>query len=214
MNKKLVSTIAIASAVVLSAMPVCAASSSSTNNTSSSNIVSSSSNNEEPAVAEEVPAAIVVSSNGVSASQLRDNKPVSTSDGARVTADKGELTTKSMTAVVSSVGEKSINSKDAKVAASAKMASALTDYVNASGETATKKFGPYKFELLKAGVPQWDNFGTFKTSIGVGNKYEGKTVTVYELLKDGTVTKISSVVKNGKVNLSLSQMGTILVAIQ
>lgn len=207
MKKNLVSAIAIASAVVLSAMPVCASSSSTTSNTSSSNVVESSTTNEAPA-------SLVVASNQVSYSTLNGKQAVATNDGARITGDKSELTDKSTSVIISSVGPQSASSKDAKTAASAKIAEALENYVKTTGVTASKTFGPYKYQFLKAGVSQWDNFGTYKTAVGVGNAYEGKTVTVYQILKDGSVVATQAVVTNGKVNIALTQAGTIMIAVQ
>ena len=206
MKKNLVSAIAIASAVVLSAMPVCASSSSTTSNTSSSNVVETTTN--------EAPAPLVVASNQVSYSTLNGKQAVATNDGARITGDKSELTDKSTSVIVSSVGPQAASSKDAKTAASAKIAEALENYVKATGITASKTFGPYKYQFLKAGVSQWDNFGTYKTAVGVGNAYEGKTVTVYQILKDGSVVATQAVVTNGKVNITLTQAGTIMIAVQ
>ena len=205
MKKNLVSAIAIASAVVLSAMPVCASSSSTTSNTSSSNVVETTTN--------EAPAPLVVASNQVSYSTLNGKQAVATNDGARITGDKSELTDKSTSVIVSSVGPQAASSKDAKTAASAKIAEALENYVKAAGVT-SKTFGPYKYQFFKAGVSQWDNFGTYKTAVGVGNAYEGKTVTVYQILKDGSVVATQAVVTNGKVNIALTQAGTIMIAVQ
>ncbi len=95
---------------------------------------------------------------------------------------------------------------DAKDAATV----ALEEYVAASSATG-KTFGPYKLRMYKAGKAVWNGFGTFKYSVGVGNKYDGQTATVFQIHQDGSVTTTQVTVVNGKVNISVEDMGTFMI---
>ena len=191
MNRKLyVSIVSTLTAAVLFVTPVLAASSSTTTNTT----VSSSSSSSTAAVVA-VPD-YIVEKTGVAAR---------TADGVRVTADYSGVTEKAAIAT--------IVAPTAKAPADS-YAQALSAYVAASGQTYAKTFGPYKVRMYKAGVSVWDGFGTFSQRIGVGIAYEGRTATVFIIGKDGSVTTTTAVVKNGKVAVSMTTMGTIEVAIQ
>ena len=88
----------------------------------------------------------------------------------------------------------------------------LQNYVDAAAPAA-QKFGPYKIRMYRKGVSIWDGFGTFKFSIGVGSKYNGKTATIYQIHKDGSITTTSAVVTGGKVDVSVMDMGTFYVVL-
>lgn len=88
---------------------------------------------------------------------------------------------------------------------------ALTDYVAAASTSTGKTFGPYKLRMYKAGKSIWDGFGTFKYTVGVGNKYDGQTATVYQIHKDGSVTATQVVVSHGKINIAVQDMGTFMI---
>ena len=67
--------------------------------------------------------------------------------------------------------------------------------------------------MYRKGVSIWDGFGTFKFSVGVGTKYNGKTATIYQIHKDGSITTTSAVVTGGKVDVSVMDMGTFYVVL-
>ena len=90
----------------------------------------------------------------------------------------------------------------------------LTDYVKAQlATTPGTVVGTFKLRLYKAGVALTDNFGTMPVSFGVGNKYDGKTATVYQIHKDGTITATVVTVAKGKVSLPVTEMGSFTVVI-
>lgn len=90
----------------------------------------------------------------------------------------------------------------------------LTDYVKAQLATTPGTIvGTFKLRLYKAGVAITDNFGTMPVSFGVGNKYDGKTATVYQIHKDGTITATVVTVAKGKVSLPVTEMGSFTVVI-
>lgn len=89
----------------------------------------------------------------------------------------------------------------------------LQDYVDKNAAATATKFGPYKIRMYRKGVSIWDGFGTFKFNIGVGSKYDGKTATVYQIHKDGTVTTTTVTVTGGKVTVSTKDMGTFYVVL-
>ena len=75
-------------------------------------------------------------------------------------------------------------------------------------------FGPYLMQMYLKGVPTRNNFGIFTFSIGVGNKYDGKTAYVHVAYFDGTSAVIPVVVTKGKVTVSLNQIGVIAVTFE
>ncbi|MCR4904215.1 MAG: hypothetical protein K6A23_15260 [Butyrivibrio sp.] len=89
----------------------------------------------------------------------------------------------------------------------------LNDYVNANlnGGTVVLKT---KLRLYKAGKSINSDFGVIKQAFGVGNKYDGRTATVYQIHQDGTITATDVVVTNGKVNVSLTDLGTFSIVIR
>ena len=89
----------------------------------------------------------------------------------------------------------------------------LQDYVDKNAAATATKFGPYKIRMYRKGVSIWDGFGTFTFNIGVGSKYDGKTATVYQIHKDGTVTTTTVTVTGGKVTVSTKDMGTFYVVL-
>ena len=90
----------------------------------------------------------------------------------------------------------------------------LTDYVKAQlVETPGFIVGTFKLRLYEAGVAITNNFGTMPVSFGVGNKYDGKTATVYEIHKDGKITVATVTVAKGKVTLPVTEMGSFTVVI-
>jgi hypothetical protein len=108
------------------------------------------------------------------------------------------------------------NAVGTAVSAPAKEAatSALTDYVKAQLATVPGTIvGTYKLRLYKAGVALTKDFGTMPVSFGVGNKYDGKTATVYQIHADGTITATVVTVVKGKVSLPITEMGSFAVVI-
>lgn len=88
----------------------------------------------------------------------------------------------------------------------------LMTYVNAvsGGKTV---IGPFKLRMYVAGVSVWSGFGTFTSTYGVGNGYEGRSVTIYQIHKDGSVTAASSVVSGGKVSVTMDDMGSFAIVV-
>ncbi len=87
----------------------------------------------------------------------------------------------------------------------------LLSYVN-SAATGTL-VGTYKIRMYKAGVSLVNGFGIMPVSFGVGNQFDGRTATVYQILSDGTVEATQTVVANGKVSINVEEMGTFAVVI-
>jgi hypothetical protein len=88
----------------------------------------------------------------------------------------------------------------------------LMSYVNAvsGGKTV---IGPFKLRMYVAGVSIWSGFGTFTSTYGVGNGYEGRSVTIYQIHKDGSVTAASSIVSGGKVSVTMDDMGSFAIVV-
>ena len=88
----------------------------------------------------------------------------------------------------------------------------LMTYVNSvsGGKTV---IGPFKLRMYIAGVSVWSGFGTFTSVYGVGNGYEGRNVTIYQIHKDGSVTAASAVVSGGKVAVTMDDMGSFAIVI-
>ncbi len=88
----------------------------------------------------------------------------------------------------------------------------LMSYVNSvsGGKTV---IGPFKLRMYVAGVSVWSGFGTFTSTYGVGNGYEGRSVTIYQIHKDGSVTAASSVVSGGKVSVTMDDMGSFAIVV-
>lgn len=88
----------------------------------------------------------------------------------------------------------------------------LMSYVNSvsGGKTV---IGPFKLRMYVAGVSVWSGFGTFTSTYGVGNGYEGRNVTIYQIHKDGSVTAASSVVVGGKVSVTMDDMGSFAIVV-
>ena len=119
--------------------------------------------------------------------------------GVRFSSDYTEVTETKAVATSYKASEKDAATK------------ALTDYVATASTSTGKTFGPYKLRMYKAGKSVWDGFGTFKYTVGVGNKYDGQTATVYQIHKDGSVTATQVVVSHGKVTIAVQDMGTFLI---
>lgn len=94
---------------------------------------------------------------------------------------------------------------------SAAVTKALDAYIAATEDASKTVFGTYKVQMYKSGKAVWDGFGTFQYIVCVGNKYEGKTFTVYAYHKDGTVTKMLLTVTKGKLVIPMTEMATLKV---
>ena len=129
------------------------------------------------------------------------NEGTATVAGTRVTVNYGEVTVPGSieTAVVAPAQEEATK--------------VLDDYVNSQsgGGTVILKI---KLRLYKAGKSINSGFGVIKQSIGVGNKYDGRTAIVYQIHQDGTITATEVVVVNGKVNIALTDLGTFAIVIK
>ena len=81
-------------------------------------------------------------------------------------------------------------------------------------------FGIYAEELtgeiytLQSGKSVLDDFGSFTGKISGDKSFNGKAASVYQLHKDGTVTKTDVVVANGAITIALTDMGSVVVALQ
>ena len=89
----------------------------------------------------------------------------------------------------------------------------LDDYVNANLSGATKVLTT-KLRLYKAGKSINSGFGVIKHAFGVGNKYDGRTAVVFQIHQDGSITTTEAPVVNGKVHISLTDLGTFSIAIK
>lgn len=111
-----------------------------------------------------------------------------------------------------------VTDKEALVSVTAakkdKAVETLSDYVKQAAPAATKVIGPVKLQMFKAGKPVWDNFGTFTVTFSVDKSFNGKTASVYQIHKDGTVTKTDVKVADGKIPVALQEMGSVAIAIQ
>lgn len=114
--------------------------------------------------------------------------------GARVTSDYTEVTIPNAIATA-------VNTNDAYTQA---LAAALP-------ADATKVIKPIKVRMYVKGVSIWDGFGTFTFSIGVGNQYDGQTVTVYSIDKTGAITTFEAVVEDGKIDIWTTEAATFAV---
>ncbi len=90
----------------------------------------------------------------------------------------------------------------------------LVDYVKLDAANASKILGPVKFQMFKSGKTVWDGFGSFTAKISVDKAYNGKTASVYQIHKDGSVTKTDATVAQGVVAVTLNDMGSVVIAIQ
>ncbi len=90
----------------------------------------------------------------------------------------------------------------------------LVDYVKLDAANASKILGPVKFQMFKSGKTVWDGFGSFTAKISVDKAYNGKTASVYQIHKDGSVTKTDATVAQGVVTVTLNDMGSVVIAIQ
>jgi hypothetical protein len=155
---------------------------------------STTTNTSSSSVTESVPSSYIVPKNGVSAA---------VATGVRVTSDYAQVPDKAMVAtIVSSTGK---NTDGA--------AKAISAYVATVAPNANKVFGPYKLRMYKAGKSINTGFGTFYAHFGIGNAYEGKTVTVYQTHADGTVTSTTATVTKGKVSIPVTEMGTFVLVL-
>ncbi|MCH4184847.1 MAG: leucine-rich repeat domain-containing protein [Eggerthellaceae bacterium] len=66
--------------------------------------------------------------------------------------------------------------------------------------------GMYNIFLMVNGTEVHDNFGTLTLSFPVDSTYNGRTVTIQHLHKDGSVTSQQSVVANGKIKIVASDL--------
>ena len=87
---------------------------------------------------------------------------------------------------------------------------ALESYV-AANFTGKKIVSRAWLRLYKAGVSVKDGFGTLTESFGVGNAYDGQTATVVQHHADGTITTTEVPVVNGKVTVSVTDLGTFFI---
>ncbi len=78
----------------------------------------------------------------------------------------------------------------------------------ADGHKTIAEFGPYKIRSYKEGVNYWDGFGVQTLTFYFGMRYEGKTVVVTQIHKDGTVTSEKHVVQKGVITIHPTDMGT------
>ncbi len=118
----------------------------------------------------------------------------------RVTSSYSEVTDKSL------VG--SVTPASTKEAAT----TVLSDYV-AAKSAGKQTFGPFKVRMYKSGSAVKDSFGTWYITFGLGNKYDGQTVTVYEILPDGSIVETPATVSNGKVVVPATTTGTFKIAL-
>ena len=108
-----------------------------------------------------------------------------------------------------------VDNKDAKATVLVPKADpaceALANYVAAIAPAAEKVYGPMKVQMYVKGDTIWSDFGTFTLNVDIAPKYNGKTATVYQYLKDGTVLTTTAVAQNGHVPVVMSEMGSVAV---
>lgn len=111
-----------------------------------------------------------------------------------------------------------VTDKDVIVSVSApkkdQASQALVDYVKLDAANASKILGPVKFQMFKSGKSVWDGFGSFTAKISVDKAYNGKSASVYQIHKDGSVTKTEATVAQGAIAVTLNDMGSVVIAIQ
>ncbi len=90
----------------------------------------------------------------------------------------------------------------------------LSDYVALVEPNAVKVVGPIKVQMFKAGKAVVNNFGTFTMTFNVGTTYNGRTAVAYQIHNDGSVSNVPAIVAGGKVTVALTDMGSIVIAIQ
>lgn len=134
-------------------------------------------------------------------------------------AQSGYVTVKTASGKVSVTPDYSeVTDKDVVVSVSApkkdQAGQVLTDYVKLAAPNASKVLGPVKFQMFKSGKSVWDDFGSFTGKISVDKSFNGKTASVYQLHKDGTVTKTDVVIEKGAITITLTDMGSVVVALQ
>ena len=81
----------------------------------------------------------------------------------------------------------------------------------AAGLQGVQKLGAYKIRMYNGAHAIWDGFGTFNVNLGIGNKYDGKTATIYFIGKDGQIKTLTAVVAQGKIVLPMTEMGSFLI---
>lgn len=210
MKKPMVSGIAVAAALTLalSSAPVFAAPSVSGNSAAEEKVLT----NEER---EEIRVRNILQEFVSKASSYILGRP-----GTDVAAaQSGYVTVNTTSGKVSVTPDYSeVTDKDVVVSVSApkkdQAGQVLTDYVKLAAPDASKILGPVKFQMFKSGKSVWDNFGSFTGKISVDKSFNGKTASVYQLHKDGTVTKTDVVVEKGAITITLSDMGSVVVALQ
>ena len=165
---------------------VFAADSSTTTNTESTSIV-------------ETPEA--KAGNTIYAVPTAKKEGTATVGGTRITVNYSEVTVPGAieTAVVAPAKEEATK--------------VLDDFVNANLNGGTVVLRT-KLRLYKAGKSLNTGFGVIKQAFGVGNKYDGRTATVFQIHQDGSITTTDVVVVNGKVNISLTDLGTFSIVIR
>ena len=99
----------------------------------------------------------------------------------------------------------------AVVARNDKATSSLKNYIR-DKYGAVSSFGPFKLRMYDAGVAIWDGFGTFTASFGIGNQFDGREVIVFQIHKDGSISERRVTVAQGKVSVSVTDMGTFIIA--
>ncbi len=127
------------------------------------------------------------------------NEGTATVEGTRVTVNYSEVTVPGTIETVVAAPAKEEATK------------VLEEYVaaNSTGRVVVKA----KIRLYKAGKSLNSDFGVLKESVGVGNKYDGKTATVFQIHQDGSITATEVVVENGKVNFTVTDLGTFMIVI-
>lgn len=93
----------------------------------------------------------------------------------------------------------------------------ITDALNAyiaSVAGSKQSFGPFKIRMYSSGTSIWSGFGTITETFGIGNAYDGRTVTIYQIHKDGSITTTTAVVQYGKISLAISEMGSFKIVLE
>ena len=85
--------------------------------------------------------------------------------------------------------------------------------LNSVGSTEIGGF--YSVDLLVDGKSVHDDFGTISVSFPIDPKYNGRTVTVYHLHNDGSITGAEGIrVVDGKVTITISDLSSFAVALE
>jgi hypothetical protein len=87
---------------------------------------------------------------------------------------------------------------------------ALTAYVNGVGGT---KIGPFKIRFYRKGQAIWTGFGTLTQTFGIGNGYDGHTVTIFQIHQNRQISQTSTRVSGGRVSVSITEMGSFYLVV-